>query len=196
MAILEDLPNELLLQIITTLSNDDQRHYQFESFKTRDLQSLRLVSRKWSDLAAPPLFKNMVHDEQLLDGGALTRISRFAEEHPNLALHVQRLQRRLSPLFLDGPRFLHQCDMRLGMLGQTLESIKALENGRDLLDNLASRLRLEDQDNHAFDDVESRRSCCSVSQRALQFSYIRIYTLKPCRCTPCKMKPVIISDRT
>lgn len=79
------LPTEIFDQIVADLSFT--KIGRFDNTHKRDLQSLRLVSRRIKDIATPFLFEN------LRTGGAgLLTMTAFWARHPELARHVHGLQ--------------------------------------------------------------------------------------------------------
>lgn len=155
MASLEGLPNEIVISIIGKLCDDDRKIHHFDPVGAKDLQQIRLVSRRMSKLAAPLLFENMTLDEKLLDDEDLARISNFAEENPHLARHVRRLQRRLSPLFINAQHFRREHTEQV-LRGLDAATLPGFENEVRLLDSLGKQFGVQT----AFNKVQP---CCHVS---------------------------------
>lgn len=155
MASLEGLPNETVISIIRKLCDNDRKIHHFDPVGVKDLQQIRLVSRRMSKLAAPLLFENMILDEKLLDEEDLARVSNFAEENPHLACHVRRLQRGLSPLFINAQHFRGEYTEQI-LRGSDATTLPGFENEVRLLDSLGEQLGFQT----AFNKVQP---CCHVS---------------------------------
>jgi hypothetical protein len=156
MASSKGLPNELLISIIEKLSDDDRKIHHFDPVGVKDLQQVRLVSRRMSKLAAPLLFESMILDEKLLDDEDLAHVSNFAEENPHLACHVRRLQRRLSPLFINAQHVRAEYTEQALLAGLDVEGLLGLDNECRLLNNLEEQFGVQT----AFNKVQP---CCHVS---------------------------------
>lgn len=155
MASLYALPNELVISIIGELCDDNRKIHHFDPVGVNDLQRVRLVSRRFSMLAAPFLFENMIIDEKLLDDEDLARISNFAVANPHLACHVRRLQRRLSPLIINA-QHLRAEHAEQALAGLDLEALPGCENEGRLLNSLGEQFGIQT----AFNKVQP---CCHVS---------------------------------
>ena len=79
------LPTEIFEQIVTQLSS--MTVFRFDNARKRDLQSLRLVSHRFRNVATPFLFRNL-----RIDTGGLRTMRTFCSRHPELARHVHGLQ--------------------------------------------------------------------------------------------------------
>ena len=156
MASFEGLPNEMVIAIIERLCDDDRKIHHFDPVGVKDLQHVRLSSRRMSKLAAPLLFENMILDEKLLDDEDLARISNFAEGNPHLARHVRRLQRRLSPLVINAQHTRAEYTEQAFVKGLDGEGLLSLENEGRLLNSLGDQFGVQT----AFDKVQP---CCHVS---------------------------------
>ena len=168
MATLESLPNELLGPIIKNLCDEDRKIHHFDPVGVKDLQHVRLVSRRMSTLATPHLFENMILDEKLLTEEHVTRISKFAENNPSLALHVRRLQRRLSPLIID-PEY--HCNYYIDYIlndAFDLESVYDRSHWRRFMQILVARCEI-DQQREEVSSSGPALGCCSVSTPISQF---------------------------
>ena len=155
MASFQSLPNELVVSIIRTLSDDRKIDY-FDPVGIQDLQHVRLSCRRMSTLAAPLLFENMILDEKLLDEEDLTRLSRFAKKNPLLAGHVRRLRRRLSPLIVSGQHLGRKYAEQAELAGLDVTSLLGCDNESRLLDSLQGQFDIKS----AFTEV---RPCCHVN---------------------------------
>ena len=87
------LPTEIFELIITHLSS--MKIWRFDNARKRDLQSLRLVSRRIEDIATPFLFENL-----RTDVAGLLAMTLFCNRHPELARHIHGLQLVLTPIVM------------------------------------------------------------------------------------------------
>lgn len=164
MTVLNYLPNEILLEIVKCLC--DRKIHHFDTVGTKDLQHVRLVSKRLLNLATPLLFENMVLDEKLLGDEDLTGISQFMRRNPHLAWHVRRVQRKLSPLFTNAVDLATRYFTHIVFMGLDMDSIVESDNEVRLIQALTLRLVLDEKGNPIQYSV-LMPDCCFVSEVAL-----------------------------
>lgn len=104
----------------------------------------------------------MVLDEKLLDDSSLDRMSIFAETFPDLAKHVKRLQRRLSPLFFNGVIFGDTYFDHVPA-AQVPSRPEDITPNHQLMRQLLARFGTDPWDEEAF---AAESLCCLVSLRS------------------------------
>ena len=89
--------NEILHQIVVYLVDESRKQDYFDPIGIKDLQTARLLCDSMKRVATPFLFENMVLDERFGEEKDVKRMLIFAENNPELAKFVRRLQRKIVP---------------------------------------------------------------------------------------------------